>query len=158
MAMPQQSGADILSELRAREAFMRRSYDQALVFAREAAGIAAKRDDTAAWWQMKFLEAECLREQGRYEECSVIAQDLRIHPLTLTSPALAARVLTMLSVVSQILGELPKAIQLAEDARQLSDRDEHASGLHIEAELALIAALTEGEQLDEAWEECLALA
>lgn len=156
--MQQSSGSNILLELRAREAFMRRRYDQALDFARQAAELAASREDPAAWWQMMFLQGECLREQGRYKECRAIAEELQAHALTASSPALAAKVLTMLSVVSQILGELPTAIGLAREAVQLSDLDEGLSGLHIEAQLALIAALTESDQLEEAWTECLALA
>jgi tetratricopeptide (TPR) repeat protein len=155
--MQQSSGSNILLELRAREAFMRRRYDQALEIAREAADLASSRGDTAAWWQMTFLRGESFRGQGLYEECKGVAEELREHPLTASSPALAAKVLTMLSVVSQISGELPTAIGLAREALQLSDLDEGLSGLQVEAQLALIAALTESDQLDEAWTECLAL-
>ncbi|MCG2620559.1 hypothetical protein LVY72_01385 [Arthrobacter sp. I2-34] len=157
MAAQQQSGTDILLELRAREAFMRRRYDQALALAREAADLASAREDTAAWWQMTFLQGECLREQGLCEECGTVANELYNHPFTATSPALTARVLTMLSVVSQILGALPKAIELAREALRLSDLVEQSSGLRIEAQLALIAALTESEQLEQAWCECVVL-
>ncbi|NKX53311.1 hypothetical protein HGG74_01910 [Arthrobacter sp. E918] len=155
--MRQQSGANILVELRAREAFMRRRYDQALAFAREAADLAAAREDNAAWWQMTFLRAESFREQGRYQECRVVAEELREHPLTSASPELTARVLTMLSVVSQISGELPQAIDLAGEALRSNGLGEQPFGLQVEARLALVAALAENDQLDEAWTECLAL-
>ncbi|MFD1211749.1 hypothetical protein ACFQ36_06815 [Arthrobacter sp. GCM10027362] len=155
--MRQQSGANVLVELRAREAFMRRRFDQALGLAKEAADLAVDREDSATWWQMTFLQAECLREQGPVQDCIKIAEELWRHPLTGTSPALAARVLTMLSVTSQIIGTLPRAIELAREALRLSALDEQPSGLQIEAQLALIAALTESGQLDQAWTECLIL-
>jgi tetratricopeptide (TPR) repeat protein len=160
VTVAQQPGANILLELRAREAFMRRRYDEALTYAREAAELAIQRGDSAAWWQMMFLQGECFREQGLYKECRAIAEELRLHPLTAVSPALAAKVLTLLSVASQIMGvgTLSKAIELAREALRLSDLDTPASGLKIEALQALIAALAENQQLDEAWAECLILA
>jgi len=155
--MQQSSGSNILLELRAREAFMRRRYDQALEIAQEAAALASNRGDTAAWWQMTFLRGESFREQGLYEECKVVAEELREHPLTAASPALKARVLTMLSVASQIVGALPEAIELATEALQLDQSDDQATALRIEAELALIAALAGNDQLDHAWHECVSL-
>ncbi|NKX51917.1 hypothetical protein HER39_15360, partial [Arthrobacter deserti] len=134
-----------------------RRYGQALALAREAADLAAGRADTAAWWQMMFLQGECFREQGLYEECRNVAETLRAHQLTASSPALAAKVLTMLSVVSQISDEVPQAIALAREALRLSDANEGPPGLHVEAQLALIAALAESDQLDQAWAECVVL-
>jgi tetratricopeptide (TPR) repeat protein len=157
VATQQQPGVNILLELRAREAFMKRRFDQALELSRQAAELASGRGDAAASWQMAFLQAECLREQGPVQECISIAEELWKDPLTRSSPALAARVLTMLSVTSQIVGTLPRAIEMAREAVRLSSLDDQSIGLRIEAELALIASLTESGQPDEAWAECLML-
>lgn len=152
-----QPGNQLLYELRAREAWSQRDYEQARVIAGQAVALALDEGNEVAWWNMAFLQAECLREEGAVEESVNLAEQLRDHPLTSQSSSLAVRVLTLLAVGLQGLGKLPEAVRQAEAAVERSAMAADSPELRVEAYQALIASLAESDRLDEAWEQCLAL-
>lgn len=153
-----QPGDQLLYELRAREAWSQRDYESARVIAGQAVELAMKDDNQVAWWNMAFFQAECLREEGSVEESVKVAELLREHPLTSQSPALAARVLTLLGIGLQGIGQLPSAVDATRDAVNLATNDDTPSELLINARRALIATLAESDQVAEAWAECVTLA
>ena len=152
-----QPGDQLLYELRAREAWSQRDYERARVIAGQAVDLALEDHNEVAWWNMAFLQAECLREEGAVEESVKVAQQLRDHPLTSQSPSLAVRVLTLLAVGLQGLGQLPEAVRQATAAVEMATDAVDAPELRVEAHQALIASLAESDRLDEAWAQCLAL-
>ncbi|WP_019483031.1 hypothetical protein [Arthrobacter sp. TB 23] len=152
-----QPGDQLLYELRAREAWSQRDYERARVIAGQAVDLALKDNDDVAWWNMAFLQAECLRAEGALEQSVELAQKLRDHSLTSQSPSLAVRVLTLLAVGLQGLGQLPEAVRQATAAVEMATDAVDAPELRVEAHQALIASLAESDRLDEAWTRCLAL-
>ncbi|PVE15651.1 hypothetical protein [Arthrobacter sp. Bz4] len=152
-----QPGDQLLYELRAREAWSQRDYERARVIAGQAVDLAREDNNEVAWWNMAFLQAECLREEGAVQESVLVAQQLRDHPLTSQSPSLAVRVLTLLAVGLQGLGQLPEAVRQAAAAVEVATGAVDAPELRVEAHQALIASLAESDRLDEAWAQCLAL-
>ena len=152
-----QPGDQLLYELRAREAWSQRDYERARVIAGQAVDLAREDNNEVAWWNMAFLQAECFREEGAVQESVLVAQQLRDHPLTSQSPSLAVRVLTLLAVGLQGLGQLPEAVRQAAAAVEVATGAVDAPELRVEAHQALIASLAESDRLDEAWAQCLAL-
>ncbi|MBG6181469.1 hypothetical protein [Arthrobacter sp. CAN_A1] len=152
-----QPGDQLLYELRAREAWSQRDYERARVIAGQAVDLALDDGNEVAWWNMAFLQAECLREEGAVEESVKVAQQLRDHSLTSQSPSLAVRVLTLLAVGLQGLGQLPEAVRQATAAVNVAADAVDAPELRVEAHQALIASLAESDRLEEAWAQCLAL-
>ncbi|MBP2216246.1 hypothetical protein [Arthrobacter sp. CAN_C5] len=152
-----QPGDQLLFELRAREAWSQRDYTQGRIISGQAVELALAEENDAAWWNMTFLQAECLREEGLVEESVKLAHSLKVHPLTKHSPALAARVRTLLSVGLHGLGQLRDAVEEASAAVKIANTDGSPTDLNISGQLALIAALADSDKLDEAWDECLVL-
>lgn len=156
--MPAQHSGDlIMFELRAREAWSQRDYRAARLLAAAAVELAAGAEDHHAWWNMTFLQAECLREEGLLLESLRSAEALEASSLTLESEALKARVYTLTAVCRQGLGHLDEAVNCATVAVKSASTVPDAPELQIEAHHALIAALAESDRLDEAWSVCLDL-
>lgn len=153
----QQSGELVMRELRAREAWSQRDYPAARQLAAAAVVLAARAEDHHAWWNMTFLQAECLREEGSLDDSLQYAEALSINSLTLGSAALKARVHTLAAVCQQGLGHLDQAVESATIAVKSAATVPDAPELQIEAHHALIAALAESDRLDEAWSTCLDL-
>lgn len=158
MNQPEQPGEHVFLELRARDAWSQREYESARRIAREAAELAVRHGDASAWWNMTFLEAECWKKLGAIPEAEAQARALQGHPLTGKYPDLAARVATFLAVALQGQGNLAAAAEEAKRAVEIASSAADSPDLRITAQHALIAALAEGDRLDEAWEECLRLA
>lgn len=158
MAPHSEPGERVLLELRAHASWNQRDYDNAHRLADEAAVLALKLDDANAWWNMTFLRAECLRKLGLMRESAEISQKLERHALTLQSSALTARVATNMSFALQGCGDLVEAVVAAKHAVAAAETNVDQQEFRIEAENALIAALADSDQLDEAWVECLTLA
>ncbi|MHA7155839.1 hypothetical protein [Arthrobacter sp. TMN-50] len=152
-----QPGDQLLYELRAREAWSQRDYGKAREIAGQAVDLALADGNEVAWWNMAFFQAECLREEGSVEESVKVAELLRAHSLTSQSPALAARVLTLLGIGLQGIGQLPSAVDAARSAVDLAVDDDAPPELQINALRALIATLAESDRVDEAWDKCLIL-
>src|SRR4029453_2244103 len=157
MATPQQLTPHLVAELTARASWKKRDYAKAFEQAGQEADLAAEAGDQLAWWNMKYLQAECLRDQGSIEECVELATFLTEHPLTATAPDLGARAHTVRAVSLQGLGRLPEAAQAAATAGSLIAGNPNFVNLHVQAQQALIAALAEGRLRDEAWQECMVL-
>ncbi|MCA4133103.1 hypothetical protein [Arthrobacter sp. M4] len=147
----------LVAELSARASWKKREYDVAFREAGEAAEMALAAGDELAWWNMKYLQAECLRDKGAIMECLQMAMDLKENALTGTSAELGSRAGTLLAVSLQGLGRLPEAATAANDAAKLVAGNVNLVYQHILAQRALIAALAEGRLLDDAWRECLVL-
>lgn len=153
----QHSGDLVMYELRAREAWSQRDYRAARSLAASAVALAAQAEDHRAWWNMTFLQAECLREEGHLDESLQAAEVLGTSSLSLESDALKARVHTLAAVCQQGLGHLDQAVDSATIAVKSAATVKDAPELQIEAHHALIAALAESDRLDEAWSTCLDL-
>lgn len=158
MENTQEPGQHGFLELRARDAWAQRDYGTARKIAEEARHAADVDGDENASWNMAFLQIECLKKEGRFEEAASAAEALRTNPLTQRYPDLTARVSTFLADTLVGRGNLEAAVL---EGRRAVDASRQASGspdLRIRAEHALIAALAESDQIDDAWQECLRLA
>ncbi|MFE4196467.1 hypothetical protein ACFRJ9_11430 [Paenarthrobacter sp. NPDC056912] len=147
----------LVAGLNARGKWKERNFDEAFRLAGEAAQLAADAGDDLAWWNMRYLQAECLRDQGNIEKYLALASELNDHGLTASSPELGAKAGTMVAIGLQGLGRLPEAATVAADAAKLAARDADLLYVQILAQRALIAALAESRLLDDAWRECLVL-
>lgn len=158
MKQSQHPGDHVFLELRARDAWSQRQYENARAIAREAAESAANGGDENAWWNMSFMEAECSKKLGDISEAEAQIRELEQHPLTRKYSDLGSRVSTFLAVALQGQGNLPAAISEARQAITLASSAADSPDLEITAQHALIAALAESDQIDDAWDECLRLA
>lgn len=149
--------AHLVAGLTARAKWKERDFDQAFRLAGEAAGLASAAGDEQSWWNMQYLRAECLRDQGRIEEFLQLATELKDHNFTASSPELGAKAGTMVAVALQGLGRLAEAAATAADAAKLASLDSDLVYVQILAQRALIAALAESRLLEDAWRECLVL-
>ncbi|MDI2035706.1 hypothetical protein [Paenarthrobacter nitroguajacolicus] len=147
----------LVAGLTARAKWKERDFDEAFRLAGGAAELAADAGDDQSWWNMRYLQAECLRDQGRIEEFLRLATELKDHSITASSPELGAKAGTMVAVAYQGLGRLAEAAATASDAAKLASLDSDLVYVQILAQRALIAALAESRLLDDAWRECLVL-
>jgi len=147
----------LVAGLNARAKWKVRDFDEAFSLAAEAAELARDASDETAWWNMRYLQAECLRDQGSIEEYLALAITLNEHSLTATSPELGAKAGTMVAIGLQGLGRLAEAATVAADAAKLAAADPDLLYVQVLAQRALIAALAESRLLDDAWRECLVL-
>ncbi|GAB3532174.1 hypothetical protein GCM10027403_03980 [Arthrobacter tecti] len=158
MSQVQEPGEHVFLELRARDAWSQRDYQSARRIAREAQDAAEADGDDNARWNMAFLQAECIKKDGAFQEAQSVAVSLREDPLTLRYPDLAARVSVFLAGTMQGQGSLAEAAQEARYAVTMASRAADSPELRIGAQHALIAALAESDRVEEAWQECLHLA
>jgi tetratricopeptide (TPR) repeat protein len=149
--------AYVLAELRARESWKNRDFGTAHDQAREAAQLALESGDESAWWNMTYLQAECLRDAGESRGFLEIATKLTQNPLSLNLPALQARSTAMLAAALRGVGRLAEAATAAASARDLVAEDEENVKVQVELQRVLISTLAESRRLDEAWQECLEL-
>lgn len=92
------------------------------------------------------------------QESKEIAEELGAHTLTRESKALSARVATLTSFALQGTGDLARAVAAARSAVSDATDEAGSKSIRMEALNALIAALADSDQLEEAWQECLVLA
>lgn len=154
----QEPGQHVFLELRARDAWAQRDYAAAREIAGEAQRVADANGDENASWNMAFLQVECLKKEGLFEAAAATAEALHRHPLTERYPDLAARVSTFLADTLVGRGNLEAAVIEAQRAVKSSEEASGSPDLRIRAQHALIAALAESDQVDDAWDECLRLA
>ena len=157
MPMSQDLSPFVIAELEARESWKRRDYRAGYTQAGHAAELAIAAGDEHRWWKMVLLQAECLRDQGSFEECQQLAATLAAHPVSASAPDLGARAHILHAQSLQALGRLPEAVDSASAAADLVAGDFENVYLHIQAQQALIAALAESGRLPAAWRECLVL-
>ncbi len=158
MNISQEPGEHVYMELRARDAWTQRDYRRAREIASEAQRIAERNHDENASWNMGFLQIECLKKEGKFEEAAIKANDLRELPLTSLYPDLAARVSTTLADILIGRGDLETALEEARRAVASAAEAAGSPDLRVRAHHTLIAALAESDRIDDAWEECLVLA
>ncbi|MFP5368836.1 MAG: helix-turn-helix domain-containing protein, partial [Actinomycetes bacterium] len=147
----------VLAGLYARQAWDLRDYELAASHAATAAQIALEGKNTSAWWNMTYMQAECLIKQGNWQECQRIMQHLLEHPMATESAGLAVRARQMLAGIAQGQGQLSAAVEHAMEAVRLCSQLPKGSTLIIGAHRALIGALAESGRLDEAWKYCQAM-
>jgi transcriptional regulator with XRE-family HTH domain len=147
----------VLAGLYARQAWDLRDYQLAASHAATAAQIALDGKNTSAWWNMTYMQAECLMKQGNLKECQRIIQHLLEHPMATESVGLGVRARQMLAAVCHGQGQLSVAVEHAMEAVRLSAQLPKNSTIIIGAHRALIGALAESGRLDEAWKYCQAM-
>jgi pentatricopeptide repeat protein len=144
----------VLAGLYARQAWDLRDYALAAEHAANAARIALDGKNTSAWWNMTYMQAECLMKQGQLKECQKIMEHLSEHPMATESAGLGVRARQMLAALCHGQGQLSAAVGHAEKAVELCAQLPKGSTLIIGALRALIGALAESGRLDEAWKYC----
>ncbi|MCU1516636.1 MAG: transcriptional regulator, family [Pseudarthrobacter sp.] len=144
----------VLAGLYARQAWDLRDYPLAASHAATAAQIALEGKNTSAWWNMTYMQAECLIKQGNWQECQKIMYHLLEHPMATESVGLGVRARQMLAGICQGQGQLSVAVDHAMEAVKLCAKLPKGSTLIIGAHRALIGALAESGRLDEAWQFC----
>lgn len=147
----------VLAGLYARQAWDLRDYPLAAHHAAAAAKIALEAKNTSAWWNMSYMQAECLIKQGKWQECKDIVQHLLEHPMASESAGLGVRARQMLAAASQGQGQLAQAVEQAQAAVKLCAQLPEGSTLIIGALRSLIGALAESGRLEEAWDYCQAM-
>lgn len=144
----------VLAGLYARQAWDLRDYALAAEHAAAAARIALEGRNTSAWWNMTYMQAECLMKQGQLKECQKIMEHLLEHPMATESAGLGVRARQMLAALCHGQGQLAAAVEHAQRAVELCAQLPKGSTLIIGALRALIGALAESGRLDEAWTYC----
>jgi pentatricopeptide repeat protein len=144
----------VLAGLYARQAWDLRDYALAADHAATAARIALEGKNTSAWWNMTYMQAECLMKQGQLKECQKIMEHLSEHPMATESAGLGVRARQMLAALCHGQGQLGAAVEHAQKAVELCAQLPKGSTLIIGALRALIGALAESGRLDEAWKYC----
>jgi transcriptional regulator with XRE-family HTH domain len=144
----------VLAGLYARQAWDLRDYPLAADYAASAARIALEGRNTSAWWNMTYMQAECLLKQGDLEDCQRIIERLIEHPMAKESVGLGVRARQMLAAVLQREGQLSAAVDEAMEAMKLSKELPPSSTIIVGALRVLIGALAESGRLDEAWRYC----
>lgn len=144
----------VLLEHRARQSWTAREYTDAESTATEAAAVALRLKNSSAWWNMMFLRAESLRDQGRHDDYRAAAEEVLSHPLTDESLALKVRAETLVANAYLGLGKLHIAVDHALTAVALGKDLPGDSLIYIGSLFSLIASLAESGQLDEAWKTC----
>jgi transcriptional regulator with XRE-family HTH domain len=144
----------VLAGLYARQAWDLRDYPLAASHAASAAQIALDGRNTSAWWNMSYMQAECLLKHGDLLECRELVERLLEHPMASESVGLGARARQMLAVVCQRQGQLTAAVEHATEAVAFAEQLPRGSVITIGALRALIGALAESGRLNEAWKYC----
>ena len=148
----------VLAGLYARQAWDLRDYELAASHAATAARIALEGKNTSAWWNMTYMQAECLVRHGDLLECQRITERLIEHPMARESVGLGVRARQMLAAVLQRQGQLSAAVDQAMEATKLSEQLPQGSIVVIGTLRVLIGALAESGRLDESWKYCQLLA
>lgn len=145
------------AEVRAHEQRSNHAFAEAAGSAERAAEIALSDGNYGSWWSMTFLQAENLLDAGRFEECAALASSLIVDQTDASNLHDQARTNILLAKASQGAGLLEQAAAAARGAIELTT-GESESDINIKARQALIAALADGGNLPEAWEESKRLA
>ena len=147
----------VLAGLYARQAWDLRDYPLAASHAASAAQIALDAKNTSAWWNMTYMQAECLLKHGDLKECQQIIERLMEHPMARESVGLGVRAKQMLANVYQRQGQLSAAVDEAMEAMRLSEQLPRSSTIITGALRTLIGALAESGRLEQAWSYCQTL-
>lgn len=145
------------AELQAHEHRSNHAFAEAADSARQAAEIAHREGDHTSSWNMTFLQAENLLDADRFEDCAALAAHLLSDTTGPRQPHDVARAHILMARASQGTGLLESAAQEARAAVMLTDDEAHID-INVKARQALIAALADAGQMEEAWSESKSLA
>lgn len=146
----------VAAELQARDLRDSHDFGEAASSAQAAAEIARRDGDADSWWHMTYFRAESLLAAGQFDECAAAATSL-IEQDGAKSPQLRAQVHILRAKAYQGAGLLERAAAEARAAAELTV-DEGDVEINVKARQALIAALADIGNIDEAWAECLVMA
>ena len=149
------SSSYVAAELQAREYRAGHDFGEAALSAHKAARIALSDGQAGAWWNMTFLQAECLLAAGEFEASADVAEALSESGSA--TAQLQAKVHILRAKACQGAGQLDIAAAEARAATELL-QDEADMEVNVTAGLALISALGDSGKLDEAWAESVNLA
>jgi len=145
------------AELKAHEQRSHHAFAEAAGSAERAADIALDAGDAAAWWNMTFLRVENLLDAEQFDDCVELGTSLLKQSAVPVSERDQARTHILIAKARQGAGLLDKAADCARSAAALSAGDADLE-INVQARQALIAALADGGQFDEAWAESKKLA
>ena len=145
------------AELKAHEQRSHHAFAEAAGSAEQAAEIALGAGDAAAWWNMSFLRAENLLDAEQFDACVELGTALLREAALPVSERDQARTHILIAKARQGAGLLDKAADCARRAADLTLGDSDLE-INVQARQALIAALADGGQFDEAWAESKKLA
>lgn len=137
--------------LHAYQAWNEKDFPAAGLSAEQAAELAAKEANISMWWNMSFLFAESLFKVQEYARVQKLVEEPCSHALSAKSEQLTVKAKTFLSTVHRVRGRLPEALARAEEAVARTGALGESTIESLEARLALIAALAESRETDEAW-------
>ncbi|MGY3568215.1 helix-turn-helix domain-containing protein [Sinomonas sp. RB5] len=143
-----------IAALAARQEWAAGEYSRAGASAALAAGVALDAGDAGVWWEMAYLQAQCLMKQGRLAECRRIVEGLLGHPIAVGAEGPAILAHQMLAAVCHALGQLGPALCHAREAVRLGARLPAGSAVRVAALRALIGVLADSGLLEEAWGQC----
>ncbi|MFF2345004.1 helix-turn-helix domain-containing protein [Pseudarthrobacter sp. NPDC058119] len=144
----------VLAGLYARQAWDLRDYALAAGHAATAAQYALEGKNTSAWWNMTYMQAECLMRHGDLQDCKQIIARLIEHPMARESVGLGVRARQMMAAVLQREGQLSAAVDEALEAMKLVEQLPKNSTIITGALRVLIGVLAESGRLEEAWRYC----
>ncbi|MDJ0317825.1 helix-turn-helix domain-containing protein [Arthrobacter antibioticus] len=157
-ASPEESEYLRLS-LSARQSWDTRDYVGAANSAQYAANLARASKDPITWWDMTFLAANSLRQNGDYSGACEVLQSLLGHSLTRENDALSLRAHQVMAAAMLDAGSLQDSIIHATQAVEIGSGDSAEEfSAYLMALQTLVGALAESGRLDEAWTHTLTLA
>lgn len=145
------------AELKAHEQRSHHSFAEAAGSAEQAAEIALSAGDATSWWNMTFLQAENLLDAEAFNACVELGTSLLGSSSGPVSERDQARTYILLAKARQGAGLIEQAADCARAAAELTSGDSDLE-INVQARQALIAALADGGQFDEAWAESKSLA
>ncbi|MDQ0261201.1 helix-turn-helix domain-containing protein [Sinomonas atrocyanea] len=160
-AMPWWSGPPMVGEaeyvfssLCAQAACDVREYARASSHAAIAARLAEEGSDTSGWWEMTFIQAECLMREGRLTRSLRTARDLLEHSALAGDRELEARAHQLYAEICHRHGRLEAAVEHAHRATELSEGLPGRSATRVASLCTLIHALADSGRTEAAWEWC----
>lgn len=146
----------VAAELEARRRWSNHEFGEAANKARAAADIARQDEDCDSWRSMTILQAESLLAAGDFEGCAAVVRDL-LGGDGILAPQLRAQAHILMAKALQGSGLLDESADEARAAAELA-KDEDDVEINVMARQALIGALADSGQVEQAWAESLVLA
>lgn len=147
----------LFSSLCAKEACDVREYARASSHAAVAAELALEGPDARAWWEMSFIQAECLMREGKFTRSLRIANSLLEHSTLGQDGEHAARAHQLYADICHRHGRLEAAVDHARRAAELSEGLPPRSPVRVVSLCSLISALADSGSCEAAWDWCARL-
>lgn len=151
MPPPTTSSSYLLAELRARQLRWEHAYFEATREAAKAAELADASGDRRSWWNMTYLRAQCLCDDGVFDEAAGVAAQLIDDDIAISEPALQAEALNLSAAALQGSGRLDSAAEKVAAAARMLDSDDIDMTLSVRTACNLIAIYAERGEIDAAW-------